>query len=329
MQEPTSRHPSAGKPTTARQRVTHETIDVNASGQRIDNFLLSLTRGVPKSHIYRIIRSGEVRVNSGRIKPAYRLKLGDVVRIPPLAQAVSGEVRVPDAVRIKLENSIVFEDDRCLVINKPAGIAVHGGSGLAFGVIDAIRQMRDGSLPHAELAHRLDRGTSGCLLIGKSRTATAALQDLFRENKVGKEYLALVDGVWPDPESGDSIRIERPLERDVESGGERVVRVSATGKRAVSEFRIVQRFANATLMNVTIETGRTHQIRVHAASSGFPVVGDTKYGGSNVNQQYRRLGLTRLYLHSRSLTLHTEPVARFSAPVDRGWEEDLSRLNAV
>ncbi len=326
MQDPASPPSTAGNDTTARQRVTRETVTENSVGQRIDNFLLSLTHGVPKSHIYRIIRSGEVRVNSGRIKPAYRLQLGDTIRIPPLVQATSGEARVPDAVRTKIESSILHEDDQCLVINKPAGIAVHGGSGLAFGVIDAIRQMRNGALPHADLAHRIDRGTSGCLLIGKTRQATAALQDLFRHDSVGKEYLALVHGDWPDPPVGDTTRIDKPLERDVESGGERLVRVSAAGKRAVSEFRVLKRFRQATLMNVTIETGRTHQIRVHAASCGYPIIGDAKYGGSAENQHYRKLGLTRLYLHSSSLTLLTDPVRRFFAPVDRDWDQDLTRL---
>ncbi len=339
MQDPSSPRPSARttnadstrdavRSGTERQGVTHEKVTANDVGQRIDNFLLSLTHGVPKSHIYRIIRSGEVRVNSGRIKPAYRLKPGDTIRIPPLIQTQTGTVRVPDTVRTKIEDSILYEDERCLVINKPAGIAVHGGSGLAFGVIDAIRQMRDGALPHADLAHRIDRGTSGCLLVGKSRVSVAELQDLFRDHRVGKEYLTLVDGVWPDPRDGDVTRIDKPLERDIESGGERLVRVSAAGKHAVSEFRIARRFAGATLMKVTIETGRTHQIRVHAASAGFPVVGDTKYGGSDVNQRYRRQGLTRLYLHSSSITLLTDPVARFVAPVGRDWENDLNRLDA-
>lgn len=290
-------------------------------GQRIDNFLLRRAPGVPKSHVYRIIRKGQVRVNGGRIKPTRKLQAGDVVRIPPMRLKPKNEVTVPDGLARSVGDAVIFECDDYLVLNKPAGLAVHGGSGLAFGAIDALRQVR--SEPELELVHRLDRGTSGALLVAKNAGIGRAMQGLFRERDIEKCYLALLDGVW---EHGNHT-VTAPLAKNKEHAGERRVMVSADGQSAVSHFSEVELYELGSLMRVDIETGRTHQIRVHAQHCGHAVIGDKRYGDNAHNANFKRLGLNRMYLHSERLAFewNREPV-QIIAPVGSSWEESTRAL---
>ena len=290
-------------------------------GQRIDNFLLRRAPGVPRSHVYRIIRKGQVRVNGGRIKPTRKLQAGDMVRIPPMRLKAANDVTVPDGLVQSVRNSIIFECDDYLILNKPAGLAVHSGSGLAFGAIDALRQAR--VEPELELVHRLDRGTSGCLLVARNRLIGRSMQVLFRERKIKKRYLALLDGVW---EHGDRT-ITAPLAKNQEHAGERRVMISASGQSAVSHFSAIETYSQGTLMQVDIETGRTHQIRVHAKYSGHPVIGDERYGDNARNTSFKRLGLNRLYLHAESLSFKWNGgQVDVLAPVGRLWEQAMSNL---
>jgi 23S rRNA pseudouridine955/2504/2580 synthase len=261
-----------------------------AAGQRLDNFLLRVLAGVPRSRVYRLLRKGEVRVNGKRKPPDYRLEATDEVRLPPvrdLPEPSGAPRRVPDSLH---------EDPRLLVLNKPAGLAVHGGSGLAFGAIEALRSLRpDESL---ELAHRLDRDTSGCLLIARTRSALRVLHAMLREGTIEKHYATLLAGRWHLGRK----TIDAPVLTNSRQGGERVVRVHRTGKIAVSVFTPQENFRDlATRMDVAIETGRTHQIRVHAAFAGHPVAGDEKYGDRECNARLRELGLRRMFLHAASI----------------------------
>lgn len=298
-------------------------IDAERAGQRIDNFLLAQLRGVPKSMIYKILRTGQVRVNKGRIKPLYRLQAGDVVRIPPLRLAAETETASPgQAVLRQIEQSILFEDDALIVLNKPSGIAVHGGSGLSYGVIEAMRTLRP-ELQGLELVHRLDRETSGCLLLAKKRSALRLLHELMRGGEVGKHYLALCQGKW----KGGARDVDAPLLKNTLSSGERMVRVTPTGKEALSRFIPQQRFKAATLMEVELMTGRTHQIRVHAAHCGHPLAGDEKYGDKQFNQQMKELGLRRLFLHAQRIYFPWEGGRmEFQAPLGDDLEAVLKRL---
>jgi len=251
---------------------------------------------VPRTWVYRVLRKGEVRVNKGRCKPAYRLQAGDVVRIPPVRQAERSPSPVPNAWIEKLLKTIVYEDKLMFIINKPAGLAVHGGSGLSHGAIEILRAAR-ADAAYLELAHRLDRETSGCLMLAKRRSALTRLQELQRAGRIEKRYLALLSGrirkgAW---------RADMPLRKNTLQGGERVVRVDPEGKPAVTRFKVLRRFADATLVEATLETGRTHQIRVHAAANGTPIIGDPKYGNEEANRRFRDLGLRRLFLHAASL----------------------------
>jgi len=280
------------------------TIDEQHAGQRIDNFLMSRLKGLPRTRIYRILRRGEVRVNKGRIRQHYRLKPGDVVRIPPLRLAQSVVSREPALqLRELVEECIVFEDRGLIVLDKPSGVAVHGGSGRSHGVIEALRAAR-GEGHHLELVHRLDRDTSGCLMIAKCRPVLTALHAAFRHAQVRKRYLVLVKDHW----SGGARDVEASLRRNVLRSGERLVRVDAAGK--VGRTRFVPRTPGetASLMEALPFTGRTHQIRVHAASIGHPVAGDAKYGEREFNRRLRDHGLRRLFLHAASLG--------FANPVD-------------
>lgn len=274
-------------------------VDAGADGQRIDNFLLRELKGVPKSRIYRLLRKGEVRVNKGRAKAEYRLQAGDEVRIPPVRMAVEGvPPSVPSALAGRLQAAILFEDDALLVVDKPAGLAVHGGSGVSLGLIEALRAIR----PEArflELIHRLDRDTSGCVMVAKKRSALLALHAALRGDGVDKRYLALVAGQWPK----QTQRVEAPLEKNTLRSGERVVRVSAAGKAAATGFAVVESFAGATLVEARPITGRTHQIRVHAQYAGHPLACDDKYGDREADARFRELGLRRLFLHAASLTI--------------------------
>jgi 23S rRNA pseudouridine955/2504/2580 synthase len=277
--------------------VRHQDIDVETAGQRLDNYLLGQLKGVPRSHVYRLIRSGQVRVNSGRTMPSYRLQAGDRVRVPPVGvRPAAVPVATPDRLDWLAER-ILYEDARVLVIDKPAGLAVHGGSSISLGCIEALRLLRPTS-KDLELAHRLDRGTSGCLLLAKRRSALRVLHALLREGRVDKRYLTVVKGRWTE----DLSAIDAPLvTRRV--GGEARVKVDASGKEARSTFRVLDRFGKtASLLEVTIDTGRTHQIRVHAAHAGHPVAGDERYGDDDFNAYLKSFGLQRMFLHAHSLS---------------------------
>lgn len=308
-------------------------VDDDRAGQRIDNFLLASLKGVPKSRVYRMLRKGEVRVNKGRIKASYRLQSGDAVRIPPVRVAEAGAPANPGTqVLQRIESSILAEEKGFLLLNKPTGIAVHGGSGLSYGVIEALRVLRP-EAPYLELVHRLDRDTSGCLLIAKRRSVLREMHRLLREEGMDKRYLALVKGQW----QGGERRVDAPLLKNTLKSGERVVTVSAEGKSAVSIFRPVTVFADASLVEVRLLTGRTHQIRVHAASIGHPIAGDEKYGDEAFNRQMKAYGVRRLFLHARSLrfTLNTQsqtgsddplPTYEFTAPLGDELEAVLNSL---
>jgi 23S rRNA pseudouridine955/2504/2580 synthase len=275
-------------------------IDAASDGQRIDNFLLRELKGVPKSRIYRLLRKGEVRVNKGRIKAEYKLQLGDEVRIPPVRMA---ESEAPPTVSVgladRLGSSILYEDDALLVVNKPAGLAVHGGSGVSFGLIEALRAMRP-QAKFLELVHRLDRDTSGCIMVAKKRSALLTLHEALRGDGIDKRYLALVAGEWPAHRS----KVEAPLEKNTLRSGERVVRVTANGKKALTVFRVIERFEGATLVEASPITGRTHQIRVHAQFAGYPLACDDKYGNKTADAHFRERGLKRLFLHAKSLSIN-------------------------
>lgn len=269
------------------------------AGQRIDNFLMRLLKGVPKTRIYKALRKGEVRVNKGRVKPEYKLQVGDSVRIPPVRTAEpdrpSDQQGLSGALVRQLKDSVILEDDRLLVLDKPAGMAVHGGSGISLGVIEAMRAMRP-ELRYLELAHRLDRETSGCLVLAKKRSALRTLHEALREGRVEKRYMAVLAGRLPE----DKVVVDAPLDVRTRKGGERHVVVSEAGKHALTTFHLSARMKGATLVEVEIETGRTHQIRVHAAHLGLPVAGDERYDGP---QRIGRISVPRLCLHAHSLRL--------------------------
>lgn len=293
-------------------------------GQRIDNFLLKTLKGVPKSRIYRILRKGEVRVNRGRIKPEYRLKIGDLVRIPPIRTSEAPEPVVPgDRILKLIEQNILYEDKGLLVLNKPSGLAVHGGSGVSFGVIEALRALRPDAR-FLELAHRLDRDTSGCLVIAKKRSVLRAFHELLREGGMDKYYLALVQGRW----QGGKRRVDAPLRKNVLNSGERVVKVSEDGKASLSIFSPVAIYKDSSLMRVRLVTGRTHQVRVHAQYCGHPIAGDDKYGNSDFNREMAQRGLKRLFLHAAELrfTLPESVTIHVEAPLDENLHILLKRL---
>ena len=279
-------------------------VDSDSAGQRLDNFLIRHLKGVPKTHVYRIIRSGEVRINKGRASADTRIESGDLVRLPP--------VRISDKVAEKAERPaparefpILLEDDHVIAIDKPAGVAVHGGSGVSFGVIEQLRQARP-QAKFLELVHRLDRETSGILLVAKKRSALTHLQDQFRERETGKTYLALVTGAWP----ANKKVIDLPLHKYLQADGERRVRVTTAddpdGMRSVTLVKVrssvpprpAQGLPAMSLLEVTIKTGRTHQIRVHLASQGHAIVGDDKYGDFDLNKRLQKLGMKRMFLHA-------------------------------
>ena len=287
---------AGGPPAEVKPEVAWLAVDEESAGQRLDNFLIRHLKGVPKTHVYRIIRSGEVRVNKGRASADTRVAAGDTVRLPPVRQAR----RAPDAADLPAparEFPVLFEDDHLIAIDKPAGVAVHGGSGVSFGVIEQLRRAR----PQArllELVHRLDRDTSGVLLVAKKRSALKALQDQFRDRETGKTYLALVLGEWP----ARLKVIDAPLRKYLLPDGERRVRLAAPGDpegmRAITLAKVRQRLPQGTLLEVTIKTGRTHQIRVHLAAQGHPIAGDDKYGDFERNKAWQKQGLRRMFLHA-------------------------------
>jgi len=290
------KHIIGAKDAPATPQVKWLDVDEESAGQRLDNFLIRHLKGVPKTHVYRIIRSGEVRVNKGRASADTRVEAGDKVRLPP--------VRVSDKAAEKLEHPaparefpVLLEDEHLIAVDKPAGVAVHGGSGVSFGVIEQLRQARPGA-KFLELVHRLDRETSGILLVAKKRSALTNLQDQFRERETGKTYLALVNGAWPASRKV----IDQPLHKYLQGDGERRVKVVAKddpdGMRSITLVKISQRLETFTLLEVTIKTGRTHQIRVHLASQGHPIAGDDKYGDFDLNRALQKQGLKRMFLHA-------------------------------
>ncbi len=303
-------------------------IDPDQAGQRVDNFLLARLKGVPKSRIYRILRKGEVRVNKGRVKPDHKLRAGDLVRIPPLRIAASVPAPRPGARLARLlDEAVVFENAGLLVIDKPAGLAVHGGSGISLGLIESLRQLRP-QAPYLELVHRLDRETSGCIMIAKKRSLLRHLQAEIRAGRVAKVYRALVAGQWPQGRS----HINAPLLKNELSSGERVVRVDTAGKASLTEFTVVQRFAEATLVEARPITGRTHQIRVHAQHVGHGLVGDDKYGDSEVNKRMRQHGARRLFLHAAQLHFclpGTGQATRVEAPLAADLQRVLDSIGGA
>lgn len=299
-------------------RVRKVRVDADQAGQRIDNFLKKELPGVPKSRVYRILRKGEVRVNGGRVRAEYRLAPGDEVRIPP-ARIRQGPGKAPDGRVRALSESIIFEDKRLLVINKPGGVAAHGGSGISHGAIELLRQARP-DLRDLSLVHRLDRETSGCLVFAKRRSALREMHERFRVGAVEKNYLALVVGDW---QLGDRT-VDAPLEVRHRKGGERHVVVSAEGKPAATEMRLSRTFGRYSLLQCQPLTGRTHQIRVHALHAGHPIVGDDRYGDAEANARARALGLDRLFLHAQSIAFPDASgnELHFTAPLP----DDLQRF---
>jgi len=290
---------SAGAPHLrgAKSPVTLKSVTPEEAGQRIDNFLMRHFKTVPRSRVYRLLRKGEVRVNRKRVDAEYRLIAGDEVRLPPVRIDTRESPERPSTSLLELiERAVIFQDRHLLVIDKPSGVAVHGGSGMSFGVIEALRASRPRET--LELVHRLDRDTSGCLLIARDRATLTSLHALIRDGGMQKTYLALVAGSW---QLGTK-RIDAPLATDARERGERHVRVAASGKASVSIFKPVQFYGpRATLMEVGIPTGRTHQIRVHASHAGHPLLGDDKYGERARNAELKALGLKRIFLHAQSV----------------------------
>jgi 23S rRNA pseudouridine955/2504/2580 synthase len=304
--------PTAELSAPAPAQVQLITIDEGDSGQRIDNFLLKISKGVPKSHVYRVLRSGEVRVNKGRIDQTYRLQEGDIVRVPPMRVAEKPVSSAPGC-----EFAILFEDPHLLVINKPAGVAVHGGSGVSYGVIEQLRASRPDA-KFLELVHRLDRETSGILMLAKKRSALVNLHEQIRDGLLDKRYLTLVAGDWKNARQ----HIKLALHKFTRPDGERRVRVQEDGMASHTVFSLIKKFQGFALLEAELKTGRTHQIRVHLASSGFPIAGDDKYGDFALNRELQkaqgeRVALKRMFLHAWQIT--------FTHP-DTGREMTLQAL---
>ncbi len=295
-------------------------IGPDEAGQRIDNFLLRICKGVPKSHVYQVLRSGQVRVNKGRVAQTYRLAAGDAVRIPPMRVAERDETRAPAA-----EFRILLEDDALLIIDKPAGVAVHGGSGVSYGVIEQLRAARPAA-KFLELVHRLDRETSGVLVLAKKRSALTHLHEQIREGRMDKRYLTLVRGDWQNRRQ----HVKLPLFKYTAADGERRVRVQADGLPSHTIFNLLRKYADYVLLEAELKTGRTHQIRVHLASSGFPIVGDDKYGDFALNRELQkadgsRVALKRMFLHAYRLGF-THPVSAESVTVHAALPADCQRF---
>ena len=302
----------------ARLKVTWLEVGEEAEGQRIDNFLLRHLKGVPKSHVYRVVRSGEVRVNSGRIKPEYRLKVGDKVRVPPVRVS---EAKPPKARPLDLP--VVFEDAALIVIDKPSGVAVHGGSGVSFGVIESLRAERP-QAKFLELAHRLDRDTSGLLMVAKKRSALVELHRMLRDGEVDKRYLAVAKGEW----QGEARELRASLHKYVTGQGERRVAVHEGGQTALTRVTPLKSGADWSLLELRLLTGRTHQIRVHLAHAGHPVLGDDKYGDFELNKALQKRGVNRLLLHACSLSLRhplSGAALAFKAPMPREMKAFLEK----
>jgi 23S rRNA pseudouridine955/2504/2580 synthase len=295
-------------------------------GQRIDNFLIRVLKSAPRTLVYRILKSGEVRVNSGRVKPDYRLVLGDRIRVPPVRLKPQEPPGTPSrSLRDLLAASIIHEDRDLIVVNKPAGVSVHGGSGVSSGVIETLRALRP-ELKELELVHRLDRDTSGCLLVAKRRAALRNMHAQLREREMDKHYLALLRGRWPF----GAKTITLPLKTNLKQGGERVVKVHEDGQEAITHYKPLEQFGKtATLMDISIGTGRTHQIRVHSAHCGHPVAGDEKYGDRDADAKLKAYGLRRMFLHAHTLSFERPDSGgtfNVTAPLSQELEEVLAKL---
>lgn len=307
--------------------VQYLSVDEDSAGQRLDNYLIRVLKGVPKTHVYRIIRSGEVRRNKGRVSADDRVAAGDVLRIPPIRLSERAQEKALNPVAPARDFPVIFEDEALIAIAKPAGVAVHGGSGVSFGVIEQMRQARP-QVRFLELVHRLDRETSGLLLIAKKKQTLRGLQDQFRERETGKTYLALVKGSWP----ARLKVLDQPLHKYLLPDGERRVKVVANdhpdGMRSVTLVKVIQKLelpssdGIASLLEVTIKTGRTHQIRVHLANAGHVILGDDKYGDFELNRQLNRSGLRRMFLHAWRLRL-THPVSGESMELHAQLPQEL------
>jgi len=309
-----------GKISASRHQVGED-----ADGQRLDNYLLRLLKGVPKSHIYRIVRSGEVRVNRGRAGPDHRLQPGDELRLPPVRVAKRSVVRRVAPANAQLEQAVLFEDEYLLALDKPAGLAVHGGSGVSFGVIEQLRVIRP-QAKFLELVHRLDRDTSGVLLLAKKRSALTGLHAALRAGLVEKQYLVLVRGQWRDQKR----HVRLNLHKYVLPSGERRVSVDAGGRESHTIFKLKQAWLQFSLLQAELKTGRTHQIRVHLAHLGFPIVGDDKYGDFNFNKQVARSKLKRMFLHASSIEfMHpvNEELLKIEAPLPKELATFLAQID--
>jgi 23S rRNA pseudouridine955/2504/2580 synthase len=300
------------------------TVGEDRQGQRLDNFLLGELKGLPRSRLYRLLRKGEVRVNGSRVKPELRLKSGDIIRIPPVR--LGEKAPAPQAgtrLLAQLGEAILYEDNDLIVINKPTGLAVHGGSGIKLGLIESMRQLRPDAKA-LELVHRLDRDTSGCIMLAKRRSALHWFHAALSSGGVEKRYLALADGAWP----AHCDEVNAPLRKNQLRSGERMVSVSADGKACLTRFKIKQSNATASLIEAEPVTGRTHQIRVHALHAGHPLVGDSKYGLEDINRRFKAMGCDRLFLHAASLRLKL-PAGRLlevQAPLPLNLEKTLKKV---
>ncbi len=304
-------------------------VDNDMSGQRIDNFLITYLKGVPKSLVYRLLRKGEIRVNKKRIKAEYKLQPSDIIRIAPIKieQKHTDQLNPKLDKIASLEQAILFEDDRVLAINKPSGLAVHGGSGLNFGMIEGLRALRP-QQDFLELVHRLDRDTSGVILVAKRRSALRSLHEQLREKQMQKRYHAIVHGHWPEHRH----KVKAPLYKNTLQSGERVVVVREDGKPSETRYRVLQTFCDATLVEASPITGRTHQIRVHCQSAGHAIIGDVKYCEPEINNQYAQNGFSRLALHAATLSfMHpaTQEPMRIMAKYDKPFKYVIQQLEAL
>jgi len=321
------------------EKVNFLTVEADRAGQRLDNFLLSKLKGLPRSRLYRLLRRGELRVNKGRVKPDYRLQAGDILRIPPLRLSVASDAVLPEALAERLKSSICHEDQEFIVVNKPPGLAVHGGSGLSWGLIEALRQLRT-DCPSLELAHRLDRDTSGCLVVAKKRSALKRFHTALRDKWLNKQYTALALGCWP---RGLDV-VTAPLRKNTLQSGERMVVVAADGRPSETRFKLLQQYVDDSAADDVVEkvgdrlryslieampiTGRTHQIRVHARAAGHPLCGDSKYGDDAVNKSLRQRGARQLFLHASAIELPQEAgLLRVESPLPDSWQAFLATLS--
>lgn len=309
----------------SKESATWREADESSQDQRIDNYLQKILKGVPKSHIYRILRSGEVRVNSRRVKPSYRLQDGDKIRLPPIRTSEKRVRTGPAAAGPLFSGPVLFEDEDLLIVDKPSGVAVHGGSGISSGVIEQLRIARPG-LRFLELVHRLDRDTSGVLILAKKRAALTGLHAQLRAGAVRKHYLALVLGQWKDAKRN----VKAALHKYVSASGERRVVVADEGQQAHTVFRLVRNVPGYSLLDAELKTGRTHQIRVHLAHVGYPIAGDDKYGDFDANKRLAKVGLKRMFLHAASLEFNhprSGEVVRVEAPLAPELERFLQSVH--